>query len=302
MRPDRGAAVHYLIQQQDVMHEQRTIVDCITLRGPDLVPDERHAGGVLFAPLGLLRDERALLLAIRKLYCTNDTGQVVEFVVDLCFEPLFEAAAVENGSKAAAVEHGPKAALHPDRTGRVATRVYPSAPMENRTLNSGVVPPMQQCVYQANLSNMRYDITQYAGLEDSIRNARSGAAVPPAIAPPAGAFEIFTQNDPFLVFMMQNRSRFATIADEDIRPLAGMPEHYRVKKHAVQTVRRFFEDAIFPLFHYTQSNSLRVTWTKVKQVDVCSFEATLTVMFELVYIVIVQRDPKVQTTTTRLKL
>ncbi len=287
--------MHYLIEQQPVVHQRRTIVDCVTLRGPHLVPDSRHASGELFSPLGLLEgDERALLLSINMLYCTNDTGRTVKFTIDFCFD-----------EKPVDIPASASKRLHPDLVGHVCVTLYPS-PAVTR-INGGVVPSSHQLIYRANVAALdKFDMIQYAGMEESIRNARSGAALPPSVVPPAGEFEIFLQTDPFLVFLMQKRALFGDeIVDEDIRPLAGTPHHYRVTKRAANRVRSVFNDAVFPLFHYTTAKSLRFRCDASAEGDIFAAadpEASLTVLFQLEYLVIARRDPHFEDTTTRIRL
>lgn len=285
-----ATAIHYLIEQQSVAHERRTLVDCITLRGRDLRPDSAaHCDGKVFAPLGLLNDERALLLSIEKLYCVNHMGRAVKFDIDMCFDSVAALAAT-------AVE---TASLHPDIVGSVTTYAYPTS---TELCNAGVVPAAHRCVYRANLASVRYDVIQYAGKEESILNARSSVVLTPTVAPTPAAhqFEVFHQTDPFLVFLLQNRPRFKTIADADVRPLAGAPQHYRVAKHAVALVKQFFADAVFPLFHYTSAKALR--FKCVAEGDAIDDNATLTIMFQLEYVVIVQKEARFEDTTTRLNL
>ena len=48
--------------------------------------------------------------------------------------------------------------------------------------------------------------------------------------------------------------------------------HYKVQKDALQRVRAFFRDAIFPLFKYTQQSSFSLTWKALSNhvVDECN--------------------------------
>lgn len=289
-----ATAIHYLIEQQSVAHERRTLVDCITLRGRDLQADSAaHCDGKVFAPLGLLNDERALLLSIEKLYCVNHMGRAVKFDIDLCFDPVVAALAATTATTAS---------LHPDIVGSVTTYAYPTS---TELCNTGVVPAAHRCVYRANLASVRHNVIQYAGKEESILNARSSVVLTPTVAPTPAAhqFEVFHQTDPFLVFLLQNRPRFKTIADADVRPLAGAPQHYRVAKHAVALVKQFFADAVFPLFHYTSAKALRFKCGVVNDTEGdIDDNATLTIMFQLEYVVIVQKEARFEDTTTRLNL
>jgi hypothetical protein len=115
-------------------------------------------------------------------------------------------------------------------------------------------------IYQTNLLNLGLDALAYAGLEDSISQARSFVVSWPD---EEATFDLFKPSDPFVVFLLQNVTLFKNLdpkqdiamsEDVDGKPL------YRVSRRAVRRVREFFKNTFFPLFKYCNRKHLQLEW------------------------------------------
>lgn len=165
---------------------------------------------------------------------------------------------------------------------------------------NGMVPANDQRIYEPNLVNLGLNIQHYAGLEESILNARSFSV--DACTYPN---EIFLPTDPLIVFMCQYRSKLPWIRVDDIVQVKN-GTHYRVNKECLDKTRTFFQEAIFPLFHYVRTNSLNLTWKK--QIEPKEDEerkrndgfAMIVCYFRIDYILLTEEMPKISIKQTRL--
>ncbi len=297
---NKGRCDHYLVSQQAIVHERRTVVDCVTAHldetTGELVFDSRHAtkgacGGTLL-PLGLRSHERAVPYKLRQLYVTNDTGRTVTMAIDLCYE------AKPIGAK-----------QNPDDTGIVTFDIPPS-----NHIFFGCVPDVARRLFKANLYNLGYDLTSFLGMEHSIANARSGAVVSPELIIDKG-YELFLDTDPFLVYLLGNKTQLDW-PDHHVQPLVNHKGYYMVAKPTLERARAFAVRVLFPLFHYTTAEKLLFQVASRPETtppthdeqaglsNVLNKQAprTLVIMLEFQYIVIYQSVPKFVNTTERLKI
>ncbi len=238
---------HHLVKYSEPQKQIKTCVDCVTFHltaQGTLQSDARHADGRVF-DLGLRQGEKAIITKISMLYCTNDTERNVELELYDMFGPEEKMDGSDLLGFFREAEH-----KHPDQTGRVRFILPKSA--------NGKVPHAERLIYEPNLSNLGFPVIQYAGLEHSILNARS-TAVSYESAPHPG-FEIFKRTDHLIVFLLENKAYFKR--DIGLDDIIALPdgEHYKVSQKAIVRVREFFETSVFPLFRYTTTNHVRVSW------------------------------------------
>lgn len=214
------------------------VTDVVTLHllsdGKSVEFDSWHCGGRVFSKLGLRQGERAVILSVKMTYASNSTKAPVK----LCLQNLFQPR--KGTSK------------HPDVTGHVAFHVPAN--------QASVVSKVHQTIYEPNLRNLGVDILPFAGLEDSISDARSTVvleegdigSLSASSMDRGSAYELFRQSDPILVFMLTHSQAWHNneLGPQDITYLksAGV---YKVKRPALEQARSFFKRAIFPLFCYT---------------------------------------------------
>ena len=201
--------------------------------------DPFHYGGRIFPQLRLQPGERAVILSIKLKWCSNNTGRDVHFEVHDMFRTRM------SGKSA-----------HPDNTG-VVTLMIPAR-------HCGPVPTISQNIYEPNLVNLGIPIIQYAGMEESILNARSTAILTEGSEHRNTEYEVFHQSDPLLVFLLRHMNAWSkdTIGAQDVLRLKDM-NMYKVKRTAVKAARDIFERAIFPLFCYTHpENKMHLVWNK----------------------------------------
>lgn len=233
-----GHVRHYLVEHPAMQQERRTSYDhlCLSVAPGTrhLLPDERHAQRHTLFDIALRVGERALLLGIEMLYCTNDLG--VEVMLE--FPALFEEGDV-------------------DAAGRVVFVVPAHA--------NGNVPRRDRMLYEPNFCNLGIDIVPWAGLEGSIVSARSTAVVGTYPLPAEAQYQLFRENDPLLLFFMRNRNSFPDLDKFEITALststsAAAEGICRVPKAVVDRVQRFFQTSVLPLFHYTTQKALLIKW------------------------------------------
>lgn len=241
---------HVLVEIQPPQRELRKCIDtvCMHLVGREGVPtqlvcDDFHPNGRLFRSMSLKGGERAIILSIRLVYCSNNTGRDVH--LQIC--NLFDADAA---AAAASLE------VHPEKTG-TARVVLPAR-------HRGEMPKRRQLVYEPNLVNLGINVLHYAGLEDSIECARSSAVYPGDLQKSRREFELFKMSDPLLVFALQHRNHFPDISAQDI--VQFKDGYYKMKQSAADRVRFFFKKTVFPLFHYTRpEHVISLTWNPEMQ-------------------------------------
>ncbi len=306
MKNNKGSATYYLIAQQSIVHDVRTVVDCVTARveqdGVTVTLDSRHADGSMLQ-LGLRDGERALIKSLKLLYCTNDTGHEVRGDIDLCFDPPRPAGSDDVGKKPSSPSPPPPHPLpdHPDRSGHVITYLS--------TTGHGVVTKRHRRLYKPNFSNIDFDMLSFLGMEHSISNARSGVIVPSNLVGDRSAVascQIFLKTDPFFVFLLATKTLVGW-PDEHVRAVQGLPDHYSVENSTVERVRALCVRSVFPMFRYCTRPSLRFKWTVEADAgdgdDLMHTNATIVAMFEIKYYVVYQRVPKFNDVTlTRIKL
>jgi len=239
----KNSGVLTLLSYTPPDREVRTLEDVVSMH---LMENERlecdpfHYGGQLFPQLRLQKDERAIILSIKLKWCANNTGRDVHFEVHDLFRTR------NNGRSE-----------HPDNTGKV-TLVIPAR-------HCGAVPALSQNVYQPNLVNLGIPVIQYAGMEESILNARSTAILMEGQQHRNDEYEVFHQSDPLLVFLLRHMNAWPSVSAQDVLRLKDM-SMYRVKRSAVNVARSVFEKAVFPLFCYThKDNKPHLVWNKAME-------------------------------------
>lgn len=251
---------HHLIKYNLPEKQAKSAEDCICFHmmkdnTNQLFADGRHPQGQHVLNLNLAPSERAIVLGIEVLYYTNDTKTLIEMVLDLKFAQPPPAGGLGSGG-------GRNTSSHPDFTGLVRFILEPG--------HKGQVAKVNRKLYEPNFINLGFNVLPFAGQEESILNARS-FAVASADSFIQHDYELFGRSDPFIVFIIENRKHFNWLCQSDIL-LCKDNIHYKVQKDALQRVRAFFREAIFPLFKYTQQSSFSLTWKALSQhvVDECS--------------------------------
>lgn len=242
---------HHLIKYNLPEKQAKSAEDCICFHmmkdnTNQLFADGRHPQGQHVLNLNLAPSERAIVLGIEVLYYTNDTKTLIEMVLDLKFvrPPAGGADSGRNTSS-----------RHPDSTGLVRFILEPG--------HKGQVAKVNRKLYEPNFINLGLNVLPFAGQEESILNARS-FAIASADSSLQHDYELFGRSDPFIVFVIENRQHFNWLRQSDIL-LCKDNIHYKVQKDALQRVRAFFRDAIFPLFKYTHQSSFTLSWKALSQ-------------------------------------
>jgi hypothetical protein len=153
----------------------------------------------------------------------------------------------------------------------------------------GPLPITEREVYKARFMNLGFNIVPFVGMENAILGAHSSVICEKGGNP---QIELFKYSDPFLCFMKDHKTHFPEV---DILQ-TDIPNVCAVSKQAVGRVQSFFKEAIFPLFEYSDSTSLRMDWTPQtleQQPTKCENGfAIIMVLIKVEYIVIKKEVPK----------
>lgn len=226
------------------------------------------------------REEKALILSVKMLYSHNDYNDVWTWEVEKLFDQKKEEEEEEKKKE--------KGKYHPDFTGKLRL-VIPGCEFK------GVLKPEDNLVYEPKLVHLGTPILLYAGLENHILGARSTCITP------AGIFydyQAFCNNDPFIVFLLENKDKFDEINAQDIKQ--GNHKTILVKRPLVRRVQQFFQNALFPLFRYVSKNTvITFEWPKEQWPKTSGF---INVIIQVDYLVITPQIPKYKTHETTLNI
>lgn len=210
---------HVLVVRQEVVHEQRNVVDTLCFNGTYGTPDQRHANFHCL-PIRLQPGEKALILSIQLLYCTNDTDQEWRFQLS---GELWDG---QNGVPPLSIVVPPHA--------------------------KGAVPSLDRLVYRNEVVAKAPEFIQYLGQEHAILGAHStcvggGGA--------SADFQLFREKDPFLQFLRAHWSTFPELNEFDIQLADDEKEPiYQVSQRAVERVTHFFKTVFGKIRYKTRSD------------------------------------------------
>jgi hypothetical protein len=222
---------HVLVVRQDVVHEQRNVVDTLCFDGATGTPDQRHCSSQCL-PIRLQPGEKALVLGIQLLYCTNDTDREWRFQLQ---GELWD---------------GQKEPIH--------VVVPPHA--------KGVVPSLDRLVYRNEMMAKCPEFVQYLGQEHAIMGAHSTCvgSGSSGVAAAAADFQLFKENDPFLQFLRRHWSTFPELNEFDIQLVpttttkddGGAGDIYQVSQRAVDRATHFFKTVFGKIRYKTRDTPL----------------------------------------------
>lgn len=219
---------HVLVERQEVVHERRNIVDVLCFDGATSTPDQRHANSYCL-PIRLQPGEKALVLEVQLLYCTNDTDREWRFQLQ---GELWD---------------GQKEPLN--------VVVPPHA--------KGVVPSLDRLVYRNEvIAKCPEFVVQYLGQEHAIMGAHS-TCVTSSSSIAAADFQLFKENDPFLQFLRRHWSTFPELNEFDIQLVPTTTtsatesgDIYQVSQRAVDRATHFFKTVFGKIRYKTRDTPL----------------------------------------------
>lgn len=204
----------------------------------------------------LKTNEKGLIMGIFLLFAQNELSVPLEFTLRDLFT-VHEKVLNKKG--------------HPDNTGKLT--IFVDAQQR------GLQPPDKQLLYASTAENDA--ALSYAGLEDRILKPRSIPIPEPPkekeeehsdediqiIKPEQqeDQYELFTDEDEMVKFILQNRERFAPTShdmfkvDFEERDPTKDITHYHISKKFLNDVRNYFSDAVFPCLHYTKFIDTRMS-------------------------------------------
>jgi hypothetical protein len=253
---------HVLVVRQEVVHEQRNVADTLCFDGASGTPDQRH-GTHACLPVRMQPGEKALVLSVHLLYCTNDTDR------EWCFELTGE--------------------LWDNHTGSIRVVVPPRA--------KGVVPSLDRLVYRNEVMAKCPEFMQYLGQEHAILGAHS-TYVTTATDGIEFTGQLFRENDPFLQFLRNNWAIFPELAEFDIQLVAEEPfPVYRVSQRAIDRTTHFFKTVFGKIKYKTRDTPLFLKPTSVvaaaagENKNVSASFSGVVVMLSLDYVVVAPAAP-----------
>jgi hypothetical protein len=227
------------------------------------------------------REEKAFILKVQILYSHNDYDNFWEWEVEKLFDCTNTSSRLQEGI---GEEEGSK---HPDSTGRLKL-VVPGGQFK------GCIEPADRLVYEPKVVHLDVSILHYVGLEHHILGARSTCLTHAGIA---HEYVAFANTDPFIVFLLEYKHKFDETNAHDIKRYEN---NVIVKRHLVKRVQKFFQDAMFPLFHYVAKDSTIVfRWPKEKRPQTRGF---INVLIQVDYIVVTPEIPKYKLQGTTIKI
>lgn len=274
MKSEKGVARHFLTHIEWREKEIRTVTDAIIFHKNSagvMIPDARHSDNCI-CPLTLKdHSQRVIIIKMELLYTHNECD--TQFLADI--GPVFHA---ENTQS----EHA-----HPDKTG-VIRFMIPGKRC------CGVIDPGMRIIYQPNLVNLGINLLQYAGMENSILEARSTAISQKGIL--NSGYMAFMLTDPLLGFLLTHKQHFTALHAKDI--IKQDDGIYLVRTPLVTQVQEFFRDTVFPHIKYAMVTSLPLK---------CHFLGhqvpdTLMLMVSTDYMVISPQIPTYKTSDIKLNI
>lgn len=260
---------HYLLQPQFPVQTFKTVKDIVTLHLQDsdsMVMDKRHkkTDGHILTGLNLEPGQRAICKSIRFEWCANETN--VPFTMRL--EDLF-------------VSHNvPFESEHPDSAGLVEFVVPPA--------HEG--PIFDSCIYRPAADDLGCKPFRFAGMEDSIMEARSSH-----VGSVFADFEVFQLSDPIMIFILENRDKLPEV---EIEPFGDTG--YAVNRDGIASIRKLFQDAIFPFFCYANPRGPRLLWTQDSIYRGEEFDKEIVLEFVAEYLIVSRGIPKIPVKDTRV--
>lgn len=220
---------HVLVERQDVVHERRNTVDTLCFDSATGTPDQRHCKSQCL-PIRLQPGEKALVLDVQLLYCTNDTDREWRFQLQ---------GELWDGQKE------PLNVVVPPRA-------------------KGVVPSLDRLVYRNEvIAKCPEFVVQYLGQEHAIMGAHSTCVTNSSSGIAAAAdFQLFKENDPFLQFLRRHWSTFTELNEFDIQLVsttvitAEGGEIYQVSQRAVDRATHFFKTVFGKIRYKTRDTPL----------------------------------------------
>lgn len=305
---------HHLIQYNHPEKETRTVTDLVTfhLRDGKLVPDARHlvpsddGQTYLFqcCPLGLQERQKALIIDFKLLYTLSDFDVPLQFAVETMF-PV-DQDVVEKVHHEVVVEEDE---LHPDFTGCAVIHIPPS-------IMSGPVPPDSRTIYRPRYHELNggFNVPQYAGTEGHILHAKSThimvdeTSASTHSVDPEKEYLAFLYTDPFVVFVLEHHHLFREERDDDIKMMEGASKQggavYLIRRPFVERIQRFFKNAVYPFFNYTDNDAIRFAWKvgpkRMGQTKVA--DPVVAFMVQLDYMVISPHVPRIEARGIKLKI
>lgn len=249
---------HVLVVRQDVVHEQRNVVDTICFDGYTSTPDKRHANSNCL-PIRLQPGEKALVLKVELLYCTNDTD----------YEWRFE--------------------LQGELWDGQATPLQIVVPPHAK----GVVPSLDRLVYRNEVVAKGSEFFQYIGQEHAILGAHSTCVSPNAEC------QLFEEKDPFLQFLRQHWSTFSGLTASDIHLINKEEKEedhiYQVSQNAIDRATRFFKTLFGKIKYKTTETPISIIRTNGKKEEEVAASAAFSgvvIMLSLDYVAVAPAAPK----------
>jgi len=184
---------------------------------------------------GLKTNEKAIIMGVFLLYVQNE----LQIPMELTIRNLFSIHESLLNKKA-----------HPDNTGKLTLMMDAQ--------QRGLQPPDKQMLYLSTAEND--GALSYAGLETRLLQPRSipiQSKGKEEEDEEDEAYELFTDEDEMIKFILQNKAMFAYTSREmykvefDEKDPTKDITHYHVSKEFLAKVRQYFSDAIFPCIHYT---------------------------------------------------
>lgn len=256
---------HVLVVRQEVVHEQRNVVDTLCFNGTYGIPDQRHANFHCL-PIRLQPGEKALILNIQLLYCTNDTDQEWRFQLS---GELWDG---QNGSPALNIVVPPRA--------------------------KGAVPSLDRLVYRNEVVAKAPEFIQYLGQEHAILGAHSTCVGGSGVS---ADFQLFREKDPFLQFLRAHWSTFSELNEFDIQLADEKECIYQVSQRAVDRATHFFKTVFGKIRYKTRPDesplSLRCQEKERfilpgDKADITAAFSGVVMMLSLDYVVVAPAAPK----------
>jgi len=311
----RGSATRsnlHLVQYDHPEKETRTVTDLVTfhMRDGKLVPDARHlvpsedGQQYLFqcCPLNLKDRQKALIIDFKILYTLNDFDTPLQFAVETMF-PVDEEV-VEKVHRDDVVEEGE---MHPDFTGNAIIHIPPSA-------MSGPVPKDARIIYRPRYhdTNGGWNVPQYAGTEGHILHAKSThimvdeVSLTSQLIDPECQYLAFMYTDPFITFVLEHHHLFREERDDDIKMVANESKQggqiYLVRRPFVERIQRFFKNAVYPFFNYTENDAIRFAWKVYPKMHSKNLDPVVAFMVQLDYMVISPHVPRIEVNGIKLNI
>ncbi len=221
--------VNYEPPPKDIRTSEDIVVFFIHKKG--ITTDDRHKtdlpGIFQTCKLDLKPGEKAFILEFSLLRSQNDYTNLVTWDVDPFFDEEEPAADEEHYKRSGAC------------IGVVADW-------------SGSLNKDASIIYKPNVTNLGFPIIQYIGSEGHILSARSTCV---GVNGVSEEYQVFNHSDPFVVFVLTNRDRFADLKSDDIKLLDATK--YVMKKAFVEQVQKIFRLGVFPFIKYTTKDHVR---------------------------------------------